>query len=357
MTEITASVGRDSANKYDDVKIIQKLINRNISSIIPLNELFEDGDVGPVTIGAIEEFQRRVVDLPLPDGRVDPNGKTLLALNENKGSSETIETKKSSNRIMLNPTPIGFMNRYRNLNIDVVVEDDDLQMCKLGSYKVQLKNYFMMNWKEGTNQRNKYNKVTRGSKKDKWFRANKDKIRNAAMGKGAPQDYELALQWAVLSGKISGNITRDKLQAYCDNHLGIDCSGFATNYLIACRKKTYSNEEVRNTSAASYFNRTRLINDPNDIQQGDLLVWLNRRNTVLTGPGHVAVVNSHIPQCREGGNMHVVESTGSPRAFPKLLDSMYTVEKIIEKNDDSPLMILIVRRHGVSGARVAVVRR
>jgi len=85
--------------------------------------------------------------------------------------------------------------------------------------------------------------VTRGSKSDAWFNKNKDRIRNAAMGKGAPQDYELALEWAVLSQKIK-NVSQPTLQQYCNEHLGIDCSGFITNYLIACGKKAYSNNTV-----------------------------------------------------------------------------------------------------------------
>jgi hypothetical protein len=53
--------------------------------------------------------------------------------------------------------------------------------------------------------------VTRGSKNDAWFNANKERIRNAAMGKGAPQDYELALEWAVRSRKIQN--VRQRTQA------------------------------------------------------------------------------------------------------------------------------------------------
>jgi hypothetical protein len=43
-------------------------------------------------------------------------------------------------------------------------------------------------------------------------------------------------------------------------------------------------------------------------------------------------------------------------ASPKLLDSMYTVERIIDKGSGVPVMILVVKRHGTSGSRVAVMR-
>lgn len=214
----------------------------------------------------------------------------------------------------------------------------------------------MMNWTEGTEQRRDYDAVTAGgSRHDIWFQTNKERIRNAAMGKGAPHDYELALEWAVRSGKIR-NPTQANIQTYCDEHLGIDCSGFVTNYLIANGLKPDTNETRRNTGAASYYYPDRAVNDPNTVRQGDLLVWMTTDNTVLRGPGHVAVVESCIAQCVVGGNMRVVEATGAAGANPKLLDSMYTIEQIIDKGARVPVMILVVRRHGRSGSRVAVIR-
>lgn len=91
------------------------------------------------------------------------------------------------------------------------------------------------------------------------------------------------------------------------------------------------------------------------IRQGDLLVWM-RGNSVKRGPGHIAVVESYRPQSMGGGNMRVVEATGASAANPKLLDSMYTVEQIIDKGRSVPAMILVVKRHGTSRSRVAVIR-
>ena len=81
MATITGSVGRGGRNLRSDVITIQKLINDNILSIVPLARVVEDGACGPRTIGAIEEFQRRVVKMLEPDGRVDPGGSTLRRLN------------------------------------------------------------------------------------------------------------------------------------------------------------------------------------------------------------------------------------------------------------------------------------
>jgi len=252
------------------------------------------------------------------------------------------------------PTPTEFMRQYRNIRVNVVIEDPVLNMSRNGTHVVEIRKYFMMDWADGAEERRDYDAVTRGSRDDGWFQANKERIRTAAMGKGAPEDYQLALEWAVRSKKIP-TVSQATLQTYCDEHLGIDCSGFATNYLIACGKRSYSSNLVRNTSAASYFSASRAINDPGRVQQGDLLVWMNG-NAVKSNPGHVAVVESYVAQSMQGGNMHVVEATGATGANPKLLDSMYTVERIINKGNGVPAMILVVKRHGVPGTRVAVMR-
>lgn len=252
------------------------------------------------------------------------------------------------------PTPVEFMNRYRNIRVDAVIDDPVGRVCRMGTHTVQLRKYFMMDWTDGTEERTDFNTVTRGSARDTWFQANKERIMTAAMGKGAPEDYKLALEWAVRSGKIP-NVTQATIQTYFDDHLGIDCSGFVTNYLVACGKKAYSSNTVRNTSAASYFRASAAVNDSTQVRQGDLLVWMTG-NAVKSHPGHIAVVDSYVAQCRVGGNMRVVEATGASGANPKLLDSMYTVEQILPKGGARPAMILVVKRHGVSGSHVAVIR-
>jgi hypothetical protein len=252
------------------------------------------------------------------------------------------------------PTAVEFMRQYRDLKVKIVVDDPIKQQCREEAVSIQLKKYFMMNWKDGTEQLKDFKDVTSGGSKSAYYKANKDRILAAAMGKGAPLDYQLALEWAVLSGKVK-NPTQVSVQTYMDAHMGIDCSGFVTNYLCAIGKKTYSYNLVGNTSAASYFNAALAVNDSTQVRQNDLLVFMHG-NHVLTSPGHVAVVDSYTPQCLPGGNMRVVEATGADGANPKLLDSMYTVEQIIPKGHGVPCMILVVKRHGKSGSRVAVIR-
>jgi hypothetical protein len=251
------------------------------------------------------------------------------------------------------PTPLEFMRQYRNLTVNAPIVDPVSRACRVGTHIVQLRKYFMMDWEEGSEERRDYNVVTRGSPDDAWFQANKERIRTAAMGKGAPLDFQLALEWAVRARKIP-TVTQATLQTYCDDHLGIDCSGFVTNYLVACGKKVYTSNTVRNTSAASYYNAANAINDASLVRQGHLLVWMDG-NRVKSNPGHVAVVESYAAQSSPGGNMRVVEATGASGANPKLLDSMYAVERIIPRGGAVPVMILVVRRHGVPGS-VAVIR-
>ena len=91
---ISASVGRNGVNRYEDVLTIQQMLN-----VIPAYQggpaaaLVEDGKNGPNTMGAIEKFQRFIGIQP--DGRVDPNGGTLAALNAVRAMLGTNRGKKA----------------------------------------------------------------------------------------------------------------------------------------------------------------------------------------------------------------------------------------------------------------------
>lgn len=70
-----AKVGRGGVNSSQDVKVVQQLLNRNGSKMMPFQSLAVDGKIGPKTIGAIERFQRVVLRFNNVDGRVDPGEK------------------------------------------------------------------------------------------------------------------------------------------------------------------------------------------------------------------------------------------------------------------------------------------
>ena len=80
---ISASVGANGANKPSDVKTIQKALNRVATSDGGADPALDpDGFFGPKTGKAIRQFQ--TVQFPgwQPDGRIDPNQKTINRLNE-----------------------------------------------------------------------------------------------------------------------------------------------------------------------------------------------------------------------------------------------------------------------------------
>ena len=77
---ISGSVGRGGRNSVDDVKAIQAALNgKDVTDGGPTMKLAVDGIVGPRTIAAIERYQNR--HLGWADGRIDPDGPTIHALN------------------------------------------------------------------------------------------------------------------------------------------------------------------------------------------------------------------------------------------------------------------------------------
>ena len=95
---IEASVGEGGSNNSTDVKVIQAALNNNLPRM-PQNRFMSifrmaigqstfdrplrvDGQVGQRTFTAIKQFQRDIVKMTFPDGRVDPGGRTLRLLKE-----------------------------------------------------------------------------------------------------------------------------------------------------------------------------------------------------------------------------------------------------------------------------------
>jgi hypothetical protein len=77
---IAGSVGRGGRNTPADVRTIQSALNGvEPAQGGPTLKLDVDGFAGPLTIAAIEKYQRR--HLGWSDGRVDPDGPTIHALN------------------------------------------------------------------------------------------------------------------------------------------------------------------------------------------------------------------------------------------------------------------------------------
>ncbi len=79
--DIREPVGRNARNNPSDVRTVQQLLIKNGGSLIPLAPVMPSGFCDSPTISAIETFQRRVVGMQNPTGRVDPGDQTLNALN------------------------------------------------------------------------------------------------------------------------------------------------------------------------------------------------------------------------------------------------------------------------------------
>lgn len=94
--KIYKAVGKNSANEYADVKVVQACLNAHVKfGRGGLTAVKEDGRCGPKTIEAIGLFQKHFVGMQNPDGRVDPDGKTIRYLtmytNESqKGVSKSV---------------------------------------------------------------------------------------------------------------------------------------------------------------------------------------------------------------------------------------------------------------------------
>ncbi len=80
---VTASVGKNGRNQFQDVMNMQNMLNGFIiqGHLNPITMMVADGMVGKKTIKAIKTFQNLYLGLRNPDGRIDPGGKTLDALN------------------------------------------------------------------------------------------------------------------------------------------------------------------------------------------------------------------------------------------------------------------------------------
>src|SRR3989344_2617795 len=77
---IQDTVGSGARNSHDDVKVIQILLNMNAERMDLQVPLAEDGQCGSHTRDAVLLFQKNVMKVDRPDGRIDPGGLTLQQL-------------------------------------------------------------------------------------------------------------------------------------------------------------------------------------------------------------------------------------------------------------------------------------
>lgn len=80
MYRLSGSVGQSGRNAHDDVLLVQKQLNKNAHIVAEIGRVPEDGTLDERTQRAITAFQRRIVRLSSPDGRIDPHGRTWRVL-------------------------------------------------------------------------------------------------------------------------------------------------------------------------------------------------------------------------------------------------------------------------------------
>lgn len=100
MADIYGTVGEGGTNSRADVITVQTLLNTHIAQLSPLAPLDTDGQCRTAVTHAIRAFQRVVVHMRSPDGRVDPGGRTLAALNQRPGSVVVFDYPDASQALL-----------------------------------------------------------------------------------------------------------------------------------------------------------------------------------------------------------------------------------------------------------------
>jgi putative chitinase len=96
------AVGNGAPNQAHDVKIVQLLLNMNLSRLTGVAELSVDGAFGGASAAAIAAFQSQVLGSAAPDGVVSDGGATLAELRKGLPAGMTEEKLQL---IMLNARP------------------------------------------------------------------------------------------------------------------------------------------------------------------------------------------------------------------------------------------------------------
>jgi hypothetical protein len=135
----------------------------------------------------------------------------------------------------------------------------------------------------------------------------------ANCGKISPADCEHILTLAVETGVVQPNL----VQAWADKNLGVDCTGFAVAYydwLGLINIERYSG----GISCPVLLNKAKhnhqppgdspLIWELDDVQEDDMVLWMNDAGKETRAPGHIAIVYDTSPDL---GILCTAESPGS----------------------------------------------
>ncbi|MFC5419292.1 hypothetical protein ACFPOB_06910 [Bosea eneae] len=135
----------------------------------------------------------------------------------------------------------------------------------------------------------------------------------ASMGKVTPGDCQHILTMAVRSGLVRPG----DLQAWADQCLGVDCTGFVVAYYNEIGRinvDKYSGgascpflvgRAVKNKAPGL---ESALIWEQDQVRVGDMMVWMNSRMVETRAPGHIALI-SYVDVAPD--TLFIAESSGA----------------------------------------------
>ena len=150
------------------------------------------------------------------------------------------------------------------------------------------------------------------------------------VGKGSPDEIQLALRLAIYYGLVQP--TLGALQTYCNDYIGLDCSGFTG---------VYYGPPFRGKSSVEYRKAGQAVDDLNSIVPGCAIVWLNTN--------HIAIVDSIVQPYEEKGALigvecMVAEATGAQLSLDDPNDGLnYSSYTILKKKKGWDVTRRIVR--------------
>ncbi|HEY2013265.1 MAG TPA: hypothetical protein VGH38_07165, partial [Bryobacteraceae bacterium] len=126
-------------------------------------------------------------------------------------------------------------------------------------------------------------------------------IQNAYQGKGSPGDIKAALLLFASYEKTGNGIVRrtwpsptaleDGLNDHCENRIGLDCLGFAVNFVKFSRGTKWSGTTVGGIDmelfTGSQFAPKRLRDKLEKIAEGDIIVYLQKNDKIPQDSRHI----------------------------------------------------------------------
>ena len=158
---------------------------------------------------------------------------------------------------------------------------------------------------------------------------------NVFCGKGSPEYMKVAIKLAIAFGLVEGTVSA--IQSFCDKNIGIDCSGFASNYW------GFDAKTACNMPAAKMAPANKRVKTLEEVRTGTAIVFKNGK--------HVAVVDKILQRDQNPGkqihavNCMVAESTADKMVEGGPMDGLNYTEYVLllagKKTD--PTMFHILR--------------